>query len=146
MAGIYHIRRSQCDLRSCIPTDRVAGLYHTGEATPASLLLYQFAALHNSLCPRMDNTTTRLESEKVNGGATGESVLPEDDNTMSGSATDNDVAVERMENGGITPQEKALAPDLEASDWEKDPENPYNWPAAKKWHQVAMCASFGFLG
>lgn len=94
----------------------------------------------------MDNTTTRLEPEKVHGGTLGEPVLSEDDNTMSGSATDNDVAVERMENGGITAKEKALASDSEALDWEHDPENPYNWPAAKKWHQVAMCASFGFLG
>lgn len=51
-----------------------------------------------------------------------------------------------MENGGINAKEEALASDSEASDWESDPENPYNWPAAKKWHQVAMCASFGFLG
>lgn len=94
----------------------------------------------------MDNTTPRLEPEKVDHGALGGPVLPEDDTTMSGSATDNDVAVERMENGGITPKEKALASDSEASDWEQDPENPYNWPSAKKWHQVAMCASFGFLG
>lgn len=94
----------------------------------------------------MDDTTTRLEPGKVNSDAPGKPVLPDDDNTVSGSATDNDVAVERMENGGINVKEEALASDSEASEWESDPENPYNWPAAKKWHQVAMCASFGFLG
>lgn len=94
----------------------------------------------------MDDTTTRLEPEKANSDALGKSALPDDDNTVSGSATDNDASVERMENGGIDPKEKALTSDSEASEWESDPENPYNWSAAKKWHQVAMCASFGFLG
>lgn len=94
----------------------------------------------------MDSTTSRLEPEKTNGGPLGGPVLSDDDNTMSGFGTDNDVAVERMENGEVGHKEKTLAADPEASDWEKDPENPYNWPTPKKWHQVAMCASFGFLG
>lgn len=92
----------------------------------------------------MDNTTTRLKPEELDGGTLRESAVPEDDNTVSGSATENDAAVERMENGDIAQKEVAIS--SEASDWEQDPENPYNWPAAKKWHQVAMCASFGFLG
>lgn len=96
----------------------------------------------------MDDTltkTTKLEPDKANGGASGGSSLPDGDNTVSGSGADNDFAVERMENGGTAHNEKPLASDTEASDWEKDPENPYNWPTAKKWQQVAMCGSFGFL-
>lgn len=92
----------------------------------------------------MDSTSTKLELDKADGDASGGSSLPDDDNTVSGP--DNDFAVERLENGGIAHKEKAPGSDPEASDWEKDPENPYNWPTAKKWQQVAMCASFGFLG
>lgn len=93
----------------------------------------------------MDTNTTTLEPEKVNRGASGEPVLSDDDNTVSGFATDNDVAVDRMEDGVSKPKEKGLASDSEASDWDQDPENPFNWPTAKKWQQVAMCSSFGFL-
>ncbi|KAL1852048.1 hypothetical protein Daus18300_012330 [Diaporthe australafricana] len=93
----------------------------------------------------MDTDTTTLEPEKVNGGSSGEPVLSDDDNTVSGFATDNDVAVDRMENGISKPKEKGLASDSEALDWDQDPENPFNWPTAKKWQQVAMCSSFGFL-
>lgn len=93
----------------------------------------------------MDGSVTKLEPVKDNGDVFGESSSPEDENTVSGSGADDDFAVERMENGGIAHNEKMPASDLEASDWDKDPENPYNWPTAKKWQQVAMCASFGFL-
>lgn len=30
-------------------------------------------------------------------------------------------------------------------DWDADPDNPYNWPAGKRWAQVAMAASFACL-
>lgn len=30
-------------------------------------------------------------------------------------------------------------------DWDADPDNPYNWPAGKRWAQVAMAASFSCL-
>lgn len=92
----------------------------------------------------MDTTTSRLKPDELNSGALKESVVPDDDNTVSASATENDVAIDRMENEGIP--HKEVATSSEASDWEQGPENPYNWPADKKWHQVAMCASFGFLG
>lgn len=93
----------------------------------------------------MDNTITKLEPDKDNGGVSEESSSPEDDNMVAGSGADDDFAVDRMENGGIAHNEKTPASDPETPDWEEDPENPYNWPTAKKWQQVAMCASFGFL-
>ena len=61
----------------------------------------------------MDDTITKREPDKANGGASGASSLPDDENTVSGSGADNDFAVERMENGGIAQNEKSPGSDPE---------------------------------
>ncbi|KAF3764832.1 MFS general substrate transporter [Cryphonectria parasitica EP155] len=58
--------------------------------------------------------------------------------------------IENVQVGDSGTDEKTQAFDVNnnnnrAWDWDKDPENPYNWPGRKKWAQVAMISSFAII-
>jgi hypothetical protein len=46
---------------------------------------------------------------------------------------------------GSDSDEAPKEPDASPWDWNKDPENPYNWPAGRKATQIAITASIAFL-
>ena len=91
-------------------------------------------------------TRTDIEasnSEKAAmGGHLGQAFQDKDEITIGGlseSERDNDFTGD-----GANPQTEQKS-DESNWDWNTDPDNPYNWPTGKKWNQVAMISSFGFL-
>lgn len=76
-----------------------------------------------------------------------------EDGLVPGDMTDRDeTTINGLSEGEGVPekdideeaQPKRQATDV-AWDWDKDPDNPYNWPTGRKWWQVAMISSFAFL-
>jgi len=58
---------------------------------------------------------------------------------------ETDLAEKEAANEGGTTDTEAVAETKPAWDWATDPNNPYNWPTGRKWAQVSMLCSVGFL-
>jgi hypothetical protein len=88
----------------------------------------------------MDTDSSSLKAAE--SGLAGNVPPVKDDTTING-LSEGEGTTERVADGDEK-QEKPPAQDV-SWDWNTDPDNPYNWPAGKKWWQVAMISSFGFL-
>ena len=91
----------------------------------------------------MDNRATVANSEKaLEAGQLGPKAQDKDEATVGG-LSESERENEPGTDDNTAPVEQKS--DESAWDWNTDSDNPYNWPTAKKWKQVAMISSFGFL-